>query len=89
MGIFQTRSTYSSSFTGNVSVLILVQNENGVGRITEIIAPEGVSTKGYITTETFSIAGDLHPQFKLPFIRRQPENVKSYIVLESSVCRIY
>lgn len=68
------------------SRLVPLQNENAVGRIAEIISSEGLSTQGYITIERFSVAEALHPQFRLPAIRRQSENVKSYIVVQPSVC---
>lgn len=48
--------------------LVPSQYENAVGRIAEIISSEGLSTQGYITIESFSIAEALHPQFRLPVI---------------------
>ena len=69
-----------------IDLTVPLQNENMVGRIAEIISEGSLSTQGYITIEKFVIAEALHPQFRLPVIRRQPENVKSYIVVQPSVC---
>ncbi|KAF8874151.1 hypothetical protein CPB84DRAFT_1690343 [Gymnopilus junonius] len=55
-----------------------------IGRIAEIICPESELTSpesGLITVEVFSLSGEQHPDFDLPFLR-QPQNAQKHQVIK-------